>query len=507
VQHRAGSASVRPIQGRIRHHIVLVTLGGQIERVLGILTALTLRWGLDPARLGIYSGLRLFLDHTNRSSLGVGLGAVQQIPILRASGREAEAQHLANVAYTTNTITCTVYATGLAGVALWRLAAHPDVPFALDWCGGLLIVAILALLKRQESFQVAILRSHQEFALTTRADVFEGLLTTVCVVIGICGFGLWGLLIGMGVVVGAKILYLHAHSPLRFAWAWDLPTAWKLMVSGLPILANSVAFGWMIGLDRAVILAVLPDPEQALGLYSVALLGTSWCQDVATRVVLVLYTHFQTTFGRDRDPARVAELAARATESLAAVLAPLAAVAFLIGPALLGMLMPRYQDGIPAFRPLMPGMLLLSLVWPARQMMISIGRPGRLLVGTVAGLLMATVAVVMGARMAGLVGISLGMTVGAMAVWLTTTMVAYAPLIGFTGASRHIVRLSAGLCWHAAVACLAVWLPLPAIHSLADILFRLIFLMVGSGPLVLAWLVREGFLPSQVRSLWRMARC
>ena len=74
---------------------LIVTLGGQLERALGTFTSLALRWGLDPDRLGVYSGLKLFLDNTNRSSLGVGLGAVQEIPILRAAGRYPEARHLA----------------------------------------------------------------------------------------------------------------------------------------------------------------------------------------------------------------------------------------------------------------------------------------------------------------------------------------------------------------------------------------------------------------------------
>ena len=71
---------------------LIVTLGGQLERALGTITALMLRWGLDPAQLGVYTGLRLYLDNTNRSSLGVGLGAVQEIPILRAAGRDDEAR-------------------------------------------------------------------------------------------------------------------------------------------------------------------------------------------------------------------------------------------------------------------------------------------------------------------------------------------------------------------------------------------------------------------------------
>ena len=501
------TASAGLVNRRTLHHILIVSVGGQVERALGILAALGLRWGLDPARLGVYSGLKLFLDNTNRSSLGVGLGAVQQIPILRASGQAAEARHLANVAYTINTITCTLYAACLAGLALWRLQAHPAEPFAFDWCGGLLIIALLALLKRQESFLVAILRSHEEFALTTRADVLEAGLMALGVGFGLWSFGLWGLLAGIGLVLVAKILFLRAQNPWRFEWTWDLPTSWRLMRSGLPILANSVAFGWMLGLDRGVILAVLPDPEQALGLYSVALLGTSWCQDVSTRVVLVLYTHFQTSFGRHGNSVQVAEQAARATETLAVVLAPLAGVAFLVGPALLAWLVPRYLEGVPAFRPLMPGMLLLSLVWPARQMMISSGRPGRLLLGTVAGLLVATAAVVTGGRAGGLVGIALGMTAGSLAVWLSTSVAAYLPLLGLAGFARHCFRLALGLTWHAVAAWLAILLPLHTMPKPVDLLARVLVLGLCSLPFLLAWIIREGFLPSRVNWPWRLARC
>src|SRR3954466_15219468 len=107
---------------------LIVAGGGQVERLLGTITAIALRWGLDPARLGVYTGLRLYLDNTNRSSLGVGLGAVQQIPVLRASGRIAEARHVADVAYTTNTLTCLAYAAALVALAWLRAPAVATGP-------------------------------------------------------------------------------------------------------------------------------------------------------------------------------------------------------------------------------------------------------------------------------------------------------------------------------------------------------------------------------------------
>ncbi len=103
----ASVVEATPSEGRrVARDSLIVVLAGQVERVLGTVTALAIRWGLDPARLGVYTGLRIYLDNTNRSSLGVGLGAVQEIPILRASGREAEARLVADVAHTTNALTC-----------------------------------------------------------------------------------------------------------------------------------------------------------------------------------------------------------------------------------------------------------------------------------------------------------------------------------------------------------------------------------------------------------------
>src|SRR5207237_7788159 len=103
------------------------------------------RWGLDPARLGVYTGLRLYLDNTNRSSLGVGLGAVQEVPILRAQGRVEEARRILDIAHTTNTLTCLLYALGLVGLAAWYVSTNSLDPLAAEWAWAFVAIAGLAL--------------------------------------------------------------------------------------------------------------------------------------------------------------------------------------------------------------------------------------------------------------------------------------------------------------------------------------------------------------------------
>ena len=473
---------------------LIVSLAGQVERLLGTVTALAIRWGLDPARLGVYTGLRLYLDNTNRSSLGVGLGAVQEIPILRAMGRETEARRVADIAHTTNAITCASHVLGLLTWARIRSPLVAGDPLAAEWTWGLAAVAGLAVLKRYESFLIAVLRARQEFVVTSQVDVVEALVSIAAVVVGVRLAGFWGLLASVAVILSAKIAFLHARNPYRFRWAWESRTAARLMTKGLPILANTAVFGAVMNLDRVLILWRVPDGERAAGLYAtMALMGTSWSLDLAGRIVTVLYPYFQTTLGRTREPVEVARQAIRATEFQAPLLAAGSAVAFFAGPTFLGAILPRYVDGLPALRPLLPGMLLLGLAWPARQMLIAIERPYRLALATLAGFLLTVSAGIAGADRAGIVGVAWGMTAGYSAVFIITSLVAFVPYVGLRDWIGHLLRLGALFGWLAAGVALASGLSTD-LGRWADLALHLGVLLGWIVPPLAFWTWRRGWM-------------
>ena len=440
---------------RVAKDGAIVAIGGQLERALGTFTALALRWGLDPARLGVYTGLRLYLDNTNRSSLGVGLGAVQEIPVLLAQGKDAEAQRVANIAHTTNTLTCIAYSAILLMLAAWWSAAHQGDALANEWTWGLVAVAGLAILKRYESFLIVVLRAHGEFWLTTKLDVLESCVSAAAVGLGLWVAGFWGLLAAVAVILLAKIAYLRARHPMRFGWAWDFPTIARLMKVGLPILANTAAFGAVLGMDRVLILALVPDGERAAGLYTVALMGTSWSLDLSGRLVTVLSTHFLTTLGRSGSTVDVARQALRATEAQMPILAAGGAVAYVFAPAFLGMLMPKYVEGTAAIRPLLPGMVLLGVAWPARQMLIAVGRPYLLCAATLLGLALVAECGAIGAVRSGFEGVAWGMSFGYAGVVLLTSASAFVPILGVRIWLAHLGKLGITLAIFAVIAIVA----------------------------------------------------
>lgn len=433
----------RPRAGGMLRDSVVVTLGGQLVRVLGVLTAFGLRRAVEPAQFGVYSGLKLYLDQANRSSLGVGQGAVQEIPFLLANGREAEAARVADVAYAFTTVTSVIYAVGLLVWALVRAPFLESDPQAAAWTWGLLAIALLVSLHRQVTFRIAILRAHRAFGPTTETEVLDALVGGPLMLGGAVIWGLPGLWVAIGVTLLLKRFYLGRRHPLRFRSVWDGPMVWELMRSGLPIFACTALFGAVVSVDRVLALWVIPDGARAVGLYSVALMGTSWAPDLAGRVGTVLYPHFQATLGRTREAGMVALQAAYSTEVLAAVLAAGSAAMCLVGPDLLGWLLPRYRDGLPALRPLLPGMLFLGLTWPSRQLLIALGRPARLALATLAGLVPLALAGWLGAARGGLPGLAWGVSFGQLLLYLSLSAAALAPVLRAREWTRHVALVLA----------------------------------------------------------------
>jgi O-antigen/teichoic acid export membrane protein len=167
-------------------------------------------------------------------------------------------------------------------------------------------------------------------------------------------------------------------------------------------------------------------------------------------------------------------------------------VAYFAGPVFLGAVLPKYAEGLPALRPLLPGMLLLGLAWPARQMLITIDRPYRLVVATLVGLAISAAAGMIGADRAGIVGVAWGMTVGYTAVFLLTGATAFVPTLGLRVWAVHLARLTLILGWVTSGGVLASIFE-PGLGRWADAAVRLAILAAWTLPALWVWGIKQGW--------------
>jgi hypothetical protein len=138
-------------------------------------------------------------------------------------------------------------------------------------------------------------------------------------------------------------------------------------------------------------------------------------------------------------------------------------------------------------------MILIALAWPARQMLIAIGRPYRLFFATLAALGITAAAGIIGADRAGIVGVAWGMTVGYSTVFLLTSAAALCPLLGLADWMRHMGRLVAILTGFSVATLLSAHVPTGLDAFWGDLALRSLILSAWLAPVLAFWAWAHGW--------------
>ena len=346
---------------------------------MGAVTSLLFRLLLSPAQMGIWQALKLLLSYGNYANLGISKGAAREYNVALGHGDTAQARAGLNLAFTINTISSLVYAVALVGAGIW-IARSGEGPWAPVWVGGLLAVALLAVLGRYVTFHVTILRTRQAFAITSRLSILEGVLTLSVGGLAAWFWGLPGLYLATLVVLLGSLVFLQRHATTSLRWAWDTAEIRRLIGIGAPILLAGAASSLFRSLDKLMILGYLDDCEFQLGCYSLALMVTTQLFGLGNMLSLVSGPRYGEKYGHSGDRRTVAQLAARASELQAVAIALPAALALVAAPPVLHWLLPDYRSGLAPLAWLVPGVIALSLAQPGSQYLIAVGRQRRALV-------------------------------------------------------------------------------------------------------------------------------
>lgn len=386
-------AHTAPVSGwrRALGDTALVAGATAVCHVVAAVTALLLRIVLDPAQMGVWQGLKLWLGYGNFASLGASKGAALELTVARGRGQAEEAAHGLNVAFTVNTLTSIIYGAMLAAAGAW-IGSRSSDPWSRTWAIGLVVIGLLSVLQRFVTYQVTILRAQQRFAVTSRLAVFEAIATLVLSVTATWLWGLSGLVVATVLVVAGSWWWLAWERAPQLAWAWDWGCTRRLVAIGAPILVSGMLATLLRSIDRLMILGYLEHAEFQLGCYSAALMVSTQCYGVANVLSLVMGPRYGELYGRLGDRGAVARLAAQASELQAAALALLAGLVITAAPVLLERILPAYRAGLPALAWLMPGVIAAGMAIPVSQALVAVARQRVVVAALAASLVVAVVA-------------------------------------------------------------------------------------------------------------------
>ncbi|HEX4147513.1 MAG TPA: oligosaccharide flippase family protein [Pirellulales bacterium] len=349
-----------------------------VGHALALVASLVVRRMIDPAQMGIWQGLKLFLGYSNYANLGISKGAAREWSVAQGTGRVAAARRGLDLAFSFNTLASTACGAVLLGAAAW-IACFRQMPFEPAWCIGLAGLAVVVVLQRHVTFHVSVLRAGGDFRITSRLAIVEASLTLAAGALGTWLWGLYGLYGSMIVVLVGSWWYLRVSGARRFNWAWDGSESRRLIAIGAPMVAAGALATLFRSLDKLTILWLVDDAEVQLGCYSLPLMVSGQLYGLANMLSLVAAPRLAELYGASGSRREVARFAARTSCGLAAGVALAAAIALVAGPPVLARLFPAYQAGLAPLGWVVVGAVAWALSLPASQYLVAVSQERRAL--------------------------------------------------------------------------------------------------------------------------------
>ena len=347
------ATATNPQEFEVRHWVQIARLFPSfgVAQVLQAITGFLVARFLFPNEYGLWSLFAVVLFYSAQLHLGSINLMHKEVPFFLAAKDGEAAQQVTNFAFTLSLTNC-VFASGVICVAalLWRPASVTLLQ--------LLLLALLVISQELFTFVNYWLRAYQRFsALSDYLNLYA-----CCNLALVASLSWWkhltGVLLGYVLTGSCVALGFVFRQHIGLAYRLQIPD-WKSLGRALQLLLWTMMFVFLTTLDRVFIswrLGVL-----ALGLFGVSLLVSNLVYNSADVVLQVLFPTASSLAGSNQSPQHIADLLLNSARTLSYFLAVVLGLGFLLLPAVVPALLPRYSLGIPAARIVCLGLAPLVL--------------------------------------------------------------------------------------------------------------------------------------------------
>jgi O-antigen/teichoic acid export membrane protein len=347
----------------------MFTASRVVGAVIGLLKGFLIARWLGPASYGIWQFVNIFGQYGAHAGLSTRSGISREVPFLRGKGDLDKMNAVLGTAFVAN-----FYGPIFYGAVV--LAASFFVTEAVD-AEALAIYSPVIIFLSWAGYGSALAMAVGLYSVRTRLGLLNDLVTGLLAIGFLYIWGIYGLIGGAG--VAALIVTVYSACKLRqylfFKVDWEV--LWKLVIVGLPIMANGILLTSMASVDRMLIAATLS--RDLLGVYGLAHAGVVVLQTIPTSIGQMLAVKFAELDGQNKSNAYLSVLLERSTLILAVVLGPIVSAVIACFPTLVVYLLPEYVEGILPGRLLIASVFFLGVSLPVTNWCVSTKRFGPVL--------------------------------------------------------------------------------------------------------------------------------
>ena len=337
----------------------------------GVLAA---RW-LGPLAYGAWNALQLVMEYGAFSPLGTQQGLDQTVPPRIVEG-DARALERLKRAGLFNVLVLSLLFAG--GALTWMVRSDSKL---LQFWGpaGAGLALLCMVLVNLAFYHATLLRSHGNITAVSTWYFVQALLGSVVGLALVPRFGAWGLLFGWVLANMAAMIVTRLQSggvvPVLPVPSRD---GLELLRVGLPMYVFTTSGIVMRSIDRVIVFKFLG--TLALGYYSLAVMVLTFLLYLPDSIAYVLYPRLLRDFrASGNDAGAIRDPVLRATRVLAAIVAGLTGVAFLLARPAVALVLPKFVPGATAVRIVCFGVAGLAMTNLASIVLMTLGRRGVLI--------------------------------------------------------------------------------------------------------------------------------
>jgi O-antigen/teichoic acid export membrane protein len=325
---------------------------------------------LGPHGFGIWRFVNIFLEYIHFASLGTQPAMQRAVPFLRGKGETTRLKVVLKTVSATNLLFSILY-TVIVFASSFFLNDSLTAKALRAFCP---VILVLAWTRYSQEFMLAT----AQYQLRRKVEAVDMILSLILSVVLIQFLGIYGAIAAIG-ISGIVAIVLSAR---QLSGYLSLMIDWRilggLIVTGFPILADTLLMITMANSDRILIAALMS--RESLGIYSVGAAGIGILGTIPSAFGQMLFVKFAEMDGLNRSNDHVFEVLDRTTVILSSMWAPILCLAIAFFPLAIVFLLPQYVAGIGPGRLLIAAVFFLGVSLPANKWCISTGRYSAVLV-------------------------------------------------------------------------------------------------------------------------------
>jgi O-antigen/teichoic acid export membrane protein len=322
--------------------LVSALVGGNlISTVIRMFSGFLTARCVEPSVMGLFNGIGLVQGYVPFLQLGVLNGLNRELPYYVGKGDHERVRQLAAAAQAWALMLGVGVAATLTGVSAWQ-AAHGHWMLAAGWLAN---AATCFFLFYCTYYLEITFRTRSDFARLALINVVMS-VTSLALVAVIWWLSFYGLCVRAALVGAVQFALLWAWRPVKVSPALRREPLLHLLKIGAPIFAVGQVYAYWGTLEATLMLYYCG--TRGLGLYSVAAMASTTVLMLPLALSQVLYPQMAEQYGRTADLRVIVKSALRPMLAALLVMSVLTAIGWFLVPPVVGILLPKYVDGVPA---------------------------------------------------------------------------------------------------------------------------------------------------------------